>query len=96
MMPFGNRHLSNVIGFDDAPFPRDLCGSVKVVGAVFARLRLDGVLIGRVEKDGSDAAEAIANLVGRSKFAEHAQLILLQGIAKFIRDLHFALTGKEL
>jgi TRAP-type mannitol/chloroaromatic compound transport system permease small subunit len=23
-------------------------------------------------------------------------LILLQGIAKFIRDLHFALTGKDL
>lgn len=80
-MPFRNRNLSNIIGFDDAPFPRDHCGPVKVVGAVFARLRFDGVLIGEVEKDGCDAGAAIANLVGRSKFAEHAQLILLQGIS---------------
>ena len=45
-------HLSNVIGFDDAPFERDHRGKVEVVGTVYAGLRFDGVLIGAVEKDG--------------------------------------------
>jgi endonuclease V-like protein UPF0215 family len=75
------RHrLSNVIGFDDAPFGRDDRGKVKIVGAVYANLRFDGVLIGEVEKDGDDAAMALAALVNQSRFAEHAQLIMLQGI----------------
>ena len=74
------KHLSNVIGFDDAPFTRHFQGKVKVVGAVYAGLRFDGVLIGEVEKDGTDAASALAAMVGQSKFAEHAQFIMLQGI----------------
>ena len=74
------KRISNVIGFDDAPFARDYHGRIKVVGAVYADLRFDGVLIGEVEKDGSDAATALAELAGRSKFAEHARLIMLQGI----------------
>ncbi|MDJ0872965.1 MAG: DUF99 family protein, partial [Gammaproteobacteria bacterium] len=46
------RSFSNVVGFDDAPFARDHRGNVRVVGAVFARDRLDGVLVGRVRRDG--------------------------------------------
>ncbi len=76
-----NKRFSNIIGFDDAPFPRDHRGKVKVVGAVFARLRFDGVLVGEIEKDGFDAAEKVASLVAGSKFAGHVQLIMLQGIA---------------
>ncbi len=76
-----NKRFSNVIGFDDAPFPRDHRGKVKVVGVVFARLRFDGVLVGEIEKDGFDAAEKVASLVAGSKFAGHVQLIMLQGIA---------------
>ena len=75
------KRFSNVIGFDDAPFAHDYVGRVKVVGAVFARRQLNGVLIGEVEKDGSDAAEKLACLVAESKFAANAQLIMLQGIA---------------
>lgn len=75
------KRFSNVIGFDDAPFPHDYVGQVKVVGAVFARLQLNGVLIGEVERDGADAAEKLARLVAESRFAENAQLIMLQGIA---------------
>ena len=78
-MPF--KRFSNVIGFDDAPFPRHHQGKVKVVGAVFADLRFDGVIIGEIEKDGSDAAEKLTELVTASKFADHTQLIMLQGIA---------------
>jgi endonuclease V-like protein UPF0215 family len=74
------KRFSNVIGFDDTPFRRDHVGVVKVVGAVFASLRFDGVIIGEIEKDGWDAAEVV-KLVARSKFAEHIRLIMLQGIA---------------
>ena len=74
------RRFSNVIGFDDAPFPRGHCGPVKIVGAVFAHRRLDGVLVGEIEKDGCDATHQLAHLVSRSKFHQHARLIMLQGI----------------
>jgi endonuclease V-like protein UPF0215 family len=74
------RRFSNVIGFDDAPFPRGHRGPVKIVGAVFANHRLDGVLVGEVEKDGDDATDQLAKLVQNSKFYQHARLIMLQGI----------------
>ncbi len=75
------RHFTCVAGFDDAPFPADHVGNVKVVGTVYAGLQLNGVLMGEVEKDGQDAAEKLAALVAQSKFAPIVQLILLQGIA---------------
>ncbi len=75
------KKISNVVGFDDAPFARDYRGPVTVVGAVFAGLRLDGVLTGTVEKDGDDAARSLATLILESKFAGHIRLIMLQGIA---------------
>lgn len=74
------RRFSNVIGFDDAPFPRNHQGQVKIVGAVFAEQRLDGVLVGTIEKDGVDAAEKLAALIQTSKFDQHIRLIMLQGI----------------
>ncbi|MEW6079536.1 MAG: DUF99 family protein [Thermodesulfobacteriota bacterium] len=90
------RRFSNVIGFDDAPFDRRQTGPVPVVGAVFAGLRLDGVLTGTIEKDGTDAAESLAGLILNSKFAGHIRLVMLQGIslggfnvvdAPFLRDI---------
>jgi len=75
------KRYSNIIGFDDAPFPVEHRGPVAVVGAVFAGQRLDGVLVGEVEKDGYDAARQLIEMVSNSKFAQHAQLLMLQGIA---------------
>lgn len=75
------RRLSNTIGFDDAPFARSHRGPVPLVGAVFADLRFDGVLIGSIEKDGDDATDAVVGLVEQSRFREHVRLVLLQGIA---------------
>ena len=75
------RRLSHVIGFDDAPFPTDYRGKVKVVGAVFADRRFDGIVIGEVERDGFDAAEVLAERILRSKYRSHLQLVMLQGIA---------------
>ncbi len=73
--------FSHVIGFDDAPFARDHRGDVPVVGAVYARLRLEGVLVSRVRRDGSNATGRLARLVETSKFRRQLQLVMLQGIA---------------
>lgn len=75
------RTFSNVVGFDDAPFSRAHRGDVPMVGAVFAGTRFDGLLTGKVRRDGANATDRIARLVDASRFREHIQLILLQGIA---------------
>lgn len=72
--------LSHVIGFDDAPFPREHRGNVLLVGAVFAGSRLEGIVSGRVRRDGRNATAAIAQLVCRSRFAPQLHGVLLQGI----------------
>mgnify|MGYP002780378152 CR=1 FL=1 len=73
--------ISHVVGFDDAPFPRAWRGDVRVVGAVFAGTQREGVLSGRVRRDGANAASQLARLLGGSRFAAHLQLVMLQGIA---------------
>ena len=85
---------SNVIGFDDAPFAHRHRGDVPVVGTVFAGRRFDGVLVGKVRRDGANAARNLAALVRGSKYREHLQLLMLQGIALAgfnvvdVEDLH--------
>lgn len=74
------KRYSNLIGFDDAPFEPNTTGPVPVVGTIFTGLKLTGVVIGEVEKDGSNAAGKLARLVADSRFAEHVQLVMLQGI----------------
>jgi hypothetical protein len=75
------RRLSNVIGFDDAPFAREHRGDVLLVGAVFSGTRLDGALCGHVRRDGANATRRMVELVTGSKFASHVRAVLLQGIA---------------
>lgn len=75
------RRLSNVIGFDDAPFARDHRGDVPLVGVVWADRRMDGMLTTRVRRDGRNATAALARAVIRSRFAEHVQAVMLHGIA---------------
>ena len=71
----------NVIGFDDGPFPRAHRGSVLLVGAVCAGTRLDGIVSGRVMRDGTDATRRMVELVRDSQFHDHVRAVLLQGIA---------------
>ncbi len=71
----------NVVGFDDAPFARDHRGDVLLVGAVCSRTRLDGVVTGRVRRDGANATLRMIELVRASPFAESVRAVLLQGIA---------------
>ncbi len=75
------KKFSNIIGFDDAPFLAGHTGKVKVVGTIYAKAQFNGVLIGEVERDGTDASEKLIELISQSKFAESVQLIMLQGIA---------------
>ncbi len=75
------KRISHVIGFDDAPFERAHRGDVLIVGAVFAGTRLEGVLSGKVRRDGVNATRVLIDLVRQSRFGAHVQAILLQGIA---------------
>ena len=70
----------NVIGFDDGPFAREHRGDVLLVGAVCAGTRLDGVVSGRVRRDGKNAAARMIELVRASQFT-HVRAVMLQGIA---------------
>ncbi len=82
----------NVIAFDDAPFPRDHRGDVKIVGTIYAGPRFDGLLVGKVRKDGANSAKRIVSLVRNSKFNEHIQLVMLQGVSMAgfnVVDTHF-------
>ncbi len=75
------RSFSHVVGFDDAPFRRYHRGDVPVIGAVYAGLRLEGIVAGRVRRDGSNATARLAQLISGSKFERQLQLVMLQGIA---------------
>src|SRR6185436_9350371 len=75
------RSFSNVVGFDDSPFPYEHRGDVRVVGAVCARTRLDGVLATTVRRDGSNATERLIEVIRTSRFDDHIRAVLLQGIA---------------
>ncbi len=70
-----------VIGFDDGPFERDHRGNVLLVGAVCAGTRLDGVVSGRVRRDGADSTRRMIELVTKSQFRSQVRAVLLQGIA---------------
>jgi endonuclease V-like protein UPF0215 family len=71
----------NVIGFDDGPFPREHRGDVLLVGVICSGTRVDGIVSGRIRRDGANATRAMIDLVRRSQFGEHVQAVMLQGIA---------------
>lgn len=75
------RLLTNVVGFDDAPFVRGHRGDVRLVGAVVSRTRLDGVLSTWVRRDGANATRRIVEAIAGSQFASHVRAVVLQGIA---------------
>jgi uncharacterized protein len=74
--------IANVIGFDDGPSGKTRSrGDVLLVGAVFARTRLDGVVSGHVRRDGRNATARMAELIRNSQFDRHVRAVLLGGIA---------------
>lgn len=73
--------ISNVVGFDDAPFPRAHRGDVRLVGVVCAGTRVDGLLSAKIRRDGANATSVMANTLRESRFDGHVRAVLLQGIA---------------
>jgi endonuclease V-like protein UPF0215 family len=73
--------ITNVIGFDDAPFPKLHRGDVLLVGVVCAKTRLDGVLSSRVRRDGRNSTTRMITLIEKSQFKGNIRAVLLQGIA---------------
>jgi uncharacterized protein len=71
----------NVIGFDDGPFPREHRGDVLLVGVVCSGTRVDGVISGKIRRDGANATRVMIDLVRKSQFGTHLQAVMFQGIA---------------
>jgi uncharacterized protein len=69
------------IGFDDGPFPRAHRGAVPLVGAVCSGTRFEGMVLGRVRRDGRNATDALCGLLRSGKFLPQLHLVLLDGIA---------------
>lgn len=80
-MPQGRLRTGHAVGIDDAPFRPRHRGDVAIVGAVFSADRLEGVLTSTVRRDGANATDRIAAMVGGSRFHEHLGAVFLQGIA---------------
>ncbi|MFH2064166.1 MAG: DUF99 family protein [Pseudomonadota bacterium] len=70
-----------VIGFDDAPFARRRNSRVYIAGAVCAGTRFEGMLWGKVRKDGNDATDVLYRMVSGSKFHEQVHMVLIDGLA---------------
>lgn len=73
--------MSGLIGFDDAAFERGGRGTVPVIGVICAQRRVDGVVMGRVRRDGADATRELARLVRETRFDGTIRAVLLHGIA---------------
>ncbi|HEX8698025.1 MAG TPA: DUF99 family protein [Myxococcaceae bacterium] len=70
-----------VIGFDDGPFQRRPGAAVPVVGVVCSGTRFEGLVWGRVRKDGWSATQEVCRLLEGGKFLPQLHLVLLDGIA---------------
>jgi uncharacterized protein len=75
------RALTHAIAFDDAPFPPEHRGDVRIIGTVYAHTHLHAVLSGRVRRDGANATRELTRLVNGTPQRAHLHLILLQGVA---------------
>ena len=73
--------ITNLIAFDDAPFPKHHRGDVLLVGTVCAGTRLDGVLASKVRRDGRNATGRMIEMIEGSQFGRTVRAVLLQGIA---------------
>jgi endonuclease V-like protein UPF0215 family len=70
-----------VIGFDDVPWRHRASRSVGLVGVVCAGTRFEGMVYGRVRRDGWGATGQIVQLLSKGKFLPQLHLLLLDGIA---------------
>lgn len=69
-----------VIGFDDAPFAERKNSDVHIAGVVCSDTRFEGMLWGKIRKDGMDATRVLTQMVRDSKFHPQVHLVLTDGI----------------
>jgi len=74
------RHI-RVIGFDDAPFARRAGAVVPIAGVVCQDTRIEGLVWGRVRRDGWTATRALVELLQPGKYLPQLHAVLLDGIA---------------
>jgi uncharacterized protein len=75
-----DRKTIRAIGFDDAPFTR-ASRRVPLAGVVCAGTRFEGLVWGRITRDGADANAEIERLLHGKKFLPQLHVVLLDGIA---------------
>ena len=81
-MRFPHRdRLIRAIGFDDAPFPHRKGSVVQVGGVVCSGTRFEGLVWGRVRRDGWGATAELCRLLEGGKFLPQLHLVLIDGIA---------------
>ena len=73
--------LPRVVGFDDAPFPGRRGAPVQVAGVVCAGTRFEGLVWGRLRRDGFNATDALARTLEGGKFLPQIHVVLLDGLA---------------
>ena len=73
--------LPRVAGFDDAPLEKRAGAVVPLVGTVCSGTRFEGLVWGRVRKDGWTATDEVCRLLVGGKFLPQLHLVLLDGIA---------------
>lgn len=69
------------IGFDDAPFTGARGSSVALAGVVCSGTRFEGLVWGRIRRDGWNATSEIVRLLVGGKFLPQLHVVLLDGIA---------------
>jgi endonuclease V-like protein UPF0215 family len=69
------------VGIDDAPFHRRRGARVRLVGAVCAGTRFEGLVTGETRRDGWSATESVARMLTGGKFLPQIHVVLLDGIA---------------
>ena len=77
------RHKRQIraIGFDDAPFVRHANKPVAVAGVVCSKTRFEGMLWGKIQIDGWNSTEQLAQMLLGSKFYPQLHLVMIDGIS---------------
>ncbi len=77
----GSPRLLRAVGFDDAPFPHRQGAAVQVAGVVCCGTRFEGLVWGRVRRDGWNATGELVRMLEGGKFLPQIHLVLLDGVA---------------
>jgi len=69
------------LGIDDAPFEKQASSQVNFSGIVCTQTRFEGMLWGKVTRDGDDATDVLLGQIKGSKFYSQLHAVMLDGIA---------------